>query len=152
MNSERYPVQNYVPINPTKRSNTNKFKGDLGSTLQKMSYDKIIDDPDSHFKNSYITNFDLIHHECRGDELSHDKQHYGTIFRKNIEDEINSDDAKYRFISSAIKSKREDIAFEKTIFKQHFNRKDLEEKLEKKSIFLSSMKKKAYFKRKNSIS
>ena len=148
MDSKRYPVQNYVPINPTKRLNTNNFKGDLDFTLRKMAFDKIVDDPDYHFQNCYITNFDLIHHECRGDELSHDRQHYETIFKKNIEDEINSNDVKYRFISSAIKSERKDVAFEKAIFKQHFNRENLEEKLEKKSVFLSSMKKKAYFKRK----
>ena len=142
MNTERYPVQNYVPVNPINKSN-------LHDTLQKASFDKIIDDPYYHFKNCYITNFDSIHHECRGDELSHDRQHYETIFKKNIEDEIKSNDDKYHFISSAIKSERKDITFEKTIFKEHFNRKNLEEKLEKKSIFLSSMKKKAYLKRKS---
>ena len=149
MNSERYPMLNYVPINPTKRLNTNNFKGDLHSTLQKMKYNKIISDLDYHFQNCYISNFDIIHHECRGDKLSHDRRHYETIFKKNIDDEINSDDVKYHFISSAIKSERKDIAFERRIFKEHFSRENLEKKLEKKSVFLSSMKKRAYFKRRN---
>ena len=144
MNSRRYPINNYVPINPAKR-----LKGDLDYTLQKMLFDKIVGNPDYHFENSFVTNFDLIHNECRGDELSHDRKHYETIFKKNIDEEINSDDVKYDFISSAIKSERNDVYIEKQIFKEHFNRKNLEEKLEKKSIFLSSMKKKAYFKRKS---
>ena len=145
MNSEKYPVQNYVPTNPTLNSN---FGHDLDFTLRKMTFEKIVDDPDRHFQNSYITNFDLIHHECRGDELSYSKKYYETIFKKNINDEIKSDDLKYRFLSSAIRSERKDVAFEKGIFKEHFNRKKLEEKLEKKHVFLSSMKKKVYFKRK----
>ena len=145
MNSEKYPVQNYVPINPTKRLNSNNFKGDLDFTLRKMTFKKIVDDPDYHFQNSYITNFDLIHHECRGDELSHDRKHYETIFKKNIEDEINFDDLRYRFLSSAIRSERKDVVIEKAIFKEHFSREKLEEKLQKKCVFLSLMKKKAFF-------
>ena len=148
MNSEKYPVQNYVLINPTKRLNSNNFKGDLDFTLRKMTFKKIVDDLDYHFQKSYITNFDLIHHECRGDELSHDRKHYETIFKKNIEDEINSDDLRYRFLSSAIRSEWKDVAIEKAIFKEHFSREKLEEKLQKKCVFLSSMKKKAFFKKK----
>ena len=152
MNSEIYPIQNYVLINPTKRLNSNNFKDDLHFTLPKMTFKKIVDDPDYHFQNSYITNFDLIHHECRGDELSHDRQHYETIFKKNIVDEINSDDLGYRFLSSAIRSERKDVVIEKALFKEHFkehfSKEKLEKKLQKKCVFLSSMKKKAHFKRK----
>ena len=145
MNSERYPVQNYVPYNPNKRLNNNNFGHDLGFTLQKMTFEKIVDDPDYHFQNSYVTNFDLIHHECRGDELSYSRGHYETIFKKKLNDEIKSDDVRYRFLSSAIKSERKDVDFEKSIFKEHFTRENLEKKLEKKCVFLSLMKKKAYF-------
>ena len=114
-----------------------------------MSFDRILGDPDYHFRYSYITNFDLIHNECRGDELFHDRSYYETIFKKNIDDEINTIDAKYHFISSAIKCERKDVNIEKTIFKQHFNRENLEKELEKKSVFLSSMKKRAYLKKNN---
>ena len=110
-----------------------------------MTFEKIVDDPDRHFQNSYITNFDLIHHECRGDELSYSKKYYETIFKKNINDEIKSDDLKYRFLSSAIRSERKDVAFEKGIFKEHFNRKKLEEKLEKKHVFFVFNEEKGLF-------
>ena len=96
MNSEKYSVQNYVPTNPIKTMNSN-FGHDLDFTLRKMTFEKIVDDPDRHFQNSYITNFDLIHHECRGDELSYSKKYYGIIFKKNINDEIKSDDLKISF-------------------------------------------------------
>ena len=124
------------------------FKRDLDFTLKKRRFDKIVDDPDYHFQNSYITNFDLINHKCRGDELTHSREHYETIFKKNINGEIDSDDLRYRFLLSAIRSERKDLVIEKSIFKEHFCREKIAEKLEKKCVFLSSMKKKAYFKRK----
>ena len=145
MNCERYPVQNYVPINPTKKLNKN-FGHDLHTTLQMMTFTKIVNDPEYHFENSYITNFDLIHNECRGDELSHSKKYYETIYKKNINEEIDSDN-RYRFISSAIRSQRKDVIIEKEIFSEHFDRDNLEKKLQKKGVFLSSMKKKVYLKK-----
>ena len=103
MNSERYPVQNYVPTNPMKKL-TGNFEHDLDTTLQKMTFDKIVNEPDYHFENSYVTNFDLIHHECRGDDLSYSRIHYETICKKNLNGEIETDDLRYHFLSSAIKS------------------------------------------------
>ena len=47
MNSEKYPVQNYVPTNPTLNSN---FGHDLDFTLRKMTFEKIVDDPTVIFK------------------------------------------------------------------------------------------------------
>ena len=141
MNSKRYPVQNYVPTNPMKRLGSSNFGHDLDSTLQKIAFKKIIDDPEYHFENCFITNFDLIHHECRGDKLFYIRKHYQTIFNKKINEEITTDNLRYRFISSGIKSKRKDVIFEKEVFNEHFNRNKLEKELEKKSVFLSSMKK-----------
>ena len=67
---------------------------------------------------------------------------------KKIKEEIVSDDLRNRFVSSAIKSERKDMTIEKEVFKEHFNREIIEENLQKKGVFLSSMKKKAMFKRK----
>ena len=113
-----------------------------------MAFNEIVNDPDHHFENCYITNFDLIHHQCRGDELSYSKKHYETISNKKIKEEIVSEDVQNRFVSSAIKSERKDVIIEKQIFKEHFNRELVEENLQKKGVFLSSIKKEANFKRK----
>ena len=59
---EKYPVNSYIPTKVTETD-------DLHSKLKKMTYDEIIEDYDCHFKNCYVTNFDLIHHECRGDKI-----------------------------------------------------------------------------------
>ena len=145
MNSQRYPTQNYVPHNPE-----NNFYGrerDLDSTLQKMKFDKITADPDYHFQNCYVTNFDLINHECRGDPLQNSREHYETIFKRKLNEEIKSEDLRYCFFSAAVRSERKDIGFEKSIFKEHFDRDAVEKKLEKKGIFLSSMKRRAYLRK-----
>ena len=107
-----------------------------------MTFNEIVNDPDHQFENCFVTNFDLIHHQCRGDELSYSRKHYETIFDKKVKEEIVSDDVRNRFVSSAIRSDRKDMNIEKEIFKERFNREIVEENLQKKGVFLSSMKKK----------
>ena len=121
---------------------------DLDLTLKQMAFNEIVNDPDYHFVNCYITNFDLINHQCRGDVLSYSRKHYETISNKKIKEEIVSEDVRNRFVSSAVRSERKDMIIEKQIFKEHFNREIIEENLQKKGVFLSSMKKRANFKRK----
>ena len=53
-----------------------------------------------------------------------------------------------REISSSILCERNDLFLEKEALKEHFMRTNLEKKLEKQHIFLSSMKKRAFFKKK----
>ena len=151
MNSNRYPTQNYVPHNPENENNFYGRERDLDSTLKKMTFDKITADPDYHFQNCYVTNFDLIHHECRGDPLSYSREHYETIYKKKLNDEIKSEDLRYRFFSSAVRSERKDVGFEQSIVKEHFDRDVLEKELEKKGIFLSSMKRRAYLKKQKNL-
>ena len=113
-----------------------------------MTFNEIINNTDYHFENSYITNFDLIHHNCRGDPLNHTKKYYETISYEKLNIEIISREDRASFISSAIKSERKDVFIEKKIFKEHLNREEIEKKLQKKHVFLSSMKKNAFLKRK----
>lgn len=117
---------------------------DLDETLKQMTYNEILSDPQYHFENSYVINFDLINNECRGDKRSFSKKYYQTIsndcLRKNILDEK----MKQKFVSSAIRSKRDDLFIEKKVIEEHFNRDEIEKKLMKSGIFLSSMKKRAF--------
>ena len=108
---------------------------DLDLTLKQMAFNEIVNDPDYHFENCYITNFDLINHQCRGDVLSYSRKHYETISNKKIKEEIVSEDVRNRFVSSAVRSERKDMIIEKQIFKEHFNREIIEENLQKKRCF-----------------
>ena len=137
--TEKYPVNSYIPTKVTETD-------DLHSRLNKMTYDEIIKDFDYHFKNCYVINFDLIHHKCRGDELNFSRKFYETIFYNKVKENLIKEDQK-KFISSAIKSEREDVNLEKKLIIEHFKRKSFEKNLEKKGIFLSPMRKKIYFKK-----
>ena len=128
MNSSRYPMTTYVPAKPKMEN----FY-DLHNRLKKMDFDEIVNDPTTHFKNVYITNFDLTHNSARGDPLSYSKKFYQTItmFDLNKIDFPNSD----AFVAAAIRSQRNDVYFEKKVLERHFKRDDIELKLIRKGIF-----------------
>ena len=135
----KYPVNSYIPTKVTEVH-------DLHSRLNKMKFDEITEDFDYHFKNCYVINFDLIHHECRGDKLNHSRNFYQTIFYNQMKKNLSEEDQK-KFISLAIKAEREDVNYEKKVITEHFKKISFEENLEKKGIFLSAMRKKFYFKK-----
>ena len=140
MNSSKYPMNCYVPTRPTKT----KFY-DLHTRLQEMTFNEVVNNPEKHFNDVYINNFDLIHHKSRGDRLNYSEKFYKTISTSKVKD---IDYAKsYQFVAAAIKSKRDDVFFEKDVIKKHFQ-KDIELELMKQNIFLSSMKKKAFLRKK----
>ena len=114
-----------------------------------MTFNRILSDVGYHFENCYVTNFDLINHECRGDELNFSRKHYETISKENLDKNILSKKSRQEFISSAIKSERKDSHIEKKVFDEHFNRDKIEKNLEKRGIFFSSMKKRFAIKKKN---
>ena len=139
--TEKYPVNNYVP---TKVTETNK---DLDLKLKEMTYNETLKDLNYHFKNCYITNFDLINNECRGDKLDFSRKFYESIFFADVKKNLNEIDQE-KFISAAIKSERIDLNIERKLIIEHFCKKESFEKiLEKKGIFLSAMRKKFYYKK-----
>ena len=125
-----------------------KIFNDLDTTLKQMTFNEIIVDTDYHFENYFITNFDLIHNDCRGDKLSYSTKHYETISNEKVKKEIASEEFRNRFISSAIRSEQKGLVIEKEILEEHFNRQTIEKNLEKKGVFLSSLKKRTYLKKK----
>ena len=145
MNSKRYPVNNYVPLKiQNDRGKENLH--DLDTRLKQMTFDEIIRDPDYHFENSFVTDFDLIHHQCRGDSFNFSRKHYETIYSSDLKENISKNDLRRDFVSSAIKSERKDLHIEKQVVEEHF-KKDLE----KNGVFLSSLRKRANQKKKDRL-
>ena len=147
MNQNKYPVNNYVPYNPDNLTGCG-FGRSLGESLDRQKYEKITENPQYHFANCYVTNFDLIHHECRGAKLENSKKYYETICKKAVNKEIKEHEQKTYFVSEAIDSERKDVFLEKNLLTEHFNKLKMEQKLEHQSVFLSSMKKRAFNERK----
>ena len=119
-------------------------KFDLDARLQQMTFNEIIQNPDNYFEKAFITNFDLMHNQFRGDELTHDRKIYETLFKEKLNSEINDINQKDRFVLAAINSERKDVYIEKQIYEEQFSRKLFREKLNKNGVFLSNMRRKKY--------
>ena len=122
MNSTKYPIQKR-----TDQPITDKKVYDLDITLKRMTFEQIIADPEFIFENSYITNFDLIHDECRGYRHSCSRKYYETISYKKLNDETTDKSNQQKFISSVIKCERKDVFIEKKLIDEHFNREKMED-------------------------
>ena len=140
MNYKKYPRNSYIPIKPILLNKHDKF--DLDSRLQQMTLEEIIQNPDNYFKNVFITNFDLIHNQRRGDELKHDRKYFETLFKEKLNSEIEEIYQKNGFVSAAINSERKDVYIEKQIYEDHYSCKLLREKLNKNCVFLSNIRRK----------
>ena len=116
-------VNSYIPYYP-------KEKNCLHHTLLIEKYKRIQKDLQGYFLNVKLTNFDIIHHESRAENF------------KNIP---NQDE--YNFISSAIKSRRDDIYIQRNVMKKHFLNPEIKEKFKANNIFLSRMEKNAHEKK-----
>ena len=107
--------------------------------IDNLKYNNFINNMDSHFSNAKITNFDITHHQCRGDELKNPQQYYKTIFDKDF---VNYENHVCNWaISSAIKAERDDIHFERGFLKCHIKR-DIEKYLISNSVFVKKNRKK----------
>ena len=100
-----------------------------------MKFNEIIENSDSYFENVKLTNFDLIHNECRGSEFSFSKKHYQTLYKEKLNSELIDSKQKSSCISLAIKCHRNDVIVEKRIIDEHFFKN-----FEKKIFFLSNMR------------
>ena len=107
---------NYVP------KYTPPEKRDFLTYLDDLQYQKFEENPDKYMKNVKIINFDLIHHQCRGDRLQHSEEHYQTIFEKNLVRHKKED--KKLIAGSGLRTQKElqqPIYFEKKVIKDHFS-------------------------------
>ena len=43
-----------------------------------------MENPDQSFRKTKIVNFDIIHHECRGDKLEKSYEYYQTVLKVNF--------------------------------------------------------------------
>ena len=124
-------TNSYIPTRP--KYNQEQYRFDLDDRLNQMKFDEIIENSYSYFENVKLSNFDLIHHECRGGELSFSKKHYQTLYKEKLNSEFIDSKQKSSFISSAIKCHRDDVIVEKRIIDEHFL-KNLKKKKKKKFI------------------
>ena len=141
INDEKILRNSYVP---TRLKFYNKHdKGSLDT--QQETYNEIISNLDKYFEKTIITNFDLIHHYCRGDKLTHGRKYYETLFKKNVDFEFNNRLHKDVYLSSAQRCERKDVYFQKDLQKEQFNRTFVKEELKKRVSFVLDAKTKKMY-------
>ena len=105
-------TNSYIPIQQ-KKYNYRQDRFDLDDRLNQMKFNEIMENSDSYFENVKLTNFDLIHNDCNGSDLSYSRSYYQTLFKEKLDSEITDQKQKNSFILSAIKCHRDGVLFEK---------------------------------------
>ena len=57
---------------------------DFLSYLDDLKCEETMKDPDAYYKNVQIINFDMTHHQSRGDPLTIPLRYYQTVTRKDV--------------------------------------------------------------------
>ena len=109
----------YIPKKTKKKYEW--YEHNLMTYIDNLKYDNFLNNMDSHFSNSKITNFDIIHHQCPGDGLENLQQCYETIFDKDF---LNYDNhVCSQAVSSAIKAECDNIHFARDFLKYYIKEK-----------------------------
>ena len=117
MNSQTISANSYVP--PYVSPGLKWYERDgLMTYIDRPKYEKFEKDRDSYLQNAKITDFDIIHHECRGDELQNSYKHYKTVNEKTL-DKMPSNDRK-KAIGACFRTKRKDLYVQRDLMLASF--------------------------------
>ena len=86
--TRQFSTNSYIP-KKSERKKYEWYKHNLMTYIDDLKYEQFVEDKDSHFSRVKISNFDLVHHHCRGAKLQNSRRYYKTIFSndfKNYED------------------------------------------------------------------
>ena len=84
-----------------------------------LDYTDMSRDPTKYFEKKKVINFDIIHHECRGDPLKGTYEGYQTVKAKNLKNYPKPE--KKELVEGVMRNiKRKDLFVEKEVVKNHF--------------------------------
>ena len=74
MYQQHHPLtaNSYIPKS-SEKTKYESFEHDLMTYLDNLKYEHFIEDIDSHFSRAKITNFNILHHQCRSDPLQNSR-------------------------------------------------------------------------------
>ena len=85
-----------------------------------LKYKDMSDNPDNYFSKKKVINFDLIHHQCRGDPLLKPEKDHKTIssdeFKKYPQQEKN------KVFSAGFRSNRDDLWIKRDIIIEYLKK------------------------------
>ena len=86
--------------------------------MDALKCEEFLKDADSHFKTAQVANFDIIHHECRGDPLEGSYKEYQIANKKDMDK--HSSNSKKKIVNSAIRCDKKDVLIDKKVPLDHF--------------------------------
>ena len=96
----------YIP--PFVKQNLRWYERDgLITYINQLEYKKFEEDRDSYLEKIKITNFDIIHSQCRNEPLENEIKYYKTIDTKDLKQMPPAD--KDAALPACFRSKRKDI-------------------------------------------
>ena len=93
---------------------------DFFTYLDDITYEKVMKDPNHFIRNARIINFDIIHHEYRGQPLENSYRYYQTLKENELHKyQVQPND----LLGAAFRNQdntKQGIYFEKNIVNKHF--------------------------------
>ena len=86
--------------------------------ISRLEYERFEENRDSYLNNVNVTNFDIIHHQARGDPLKKDIKIYKTIYKKDLK-QMPLDD-KDAALAACCRSERKELYLEKDLRDEYF--------------------------------
>ena len=74
--------------------------------------------PDFYFENEKVINFEIIHHQCRGDQLTKTEKEHKTVCRNDFKNYPK--DEKNRVLSSIFRNIRDDLWVKRDLMIEYF--------------------------------
>ena len=121
--SKRTILENsYVPIFAKDYHKLPWYERDLMAYFDHLDYKEMSDNPTKYFHDKKVINFDIIHHECRGDKLSNSYKHYKTVKANDLKNYPDKD--KKETLSGVFRNvNRDDLWVQRDLMLDYFKKK-----------------------------
>lgn len=95
------------------------LKKDLIEYFDYCEYSEMAKDPTKYFEQKKRINFDIIHHECRGDPLQGSYKNYQTVYNDDIKKYPENE--KKDVLGGLVRNlNRKDLFVEEKVVNEHF--------------------------------
>ena len=115
--SEKIYTNRYIPLYVA--SDLKWYEqGGLMTYIDLMKNENFTRDRDLYLQNAKIVNFDIIHHECRGDKLNGSYKQYKTVVKNDL-DKMPSNHKK-EALGACMRSSRKDLHVQRDLMLEYF--------------------------------
>ena len=119
MQNPKFFGQKYVPEYARDYHSLPWYERDLMSYLDYLKYKDMSDNPDFYFENKKVKNFEIIHHQCKGDPLTKTEKEHKTVFDfKNY-----PKDEKNKVLFPIFRNKQDDLWVKRDLMIEYLKKK-----------------------------